>query len=41
MALAAERVGVHGGVVEVLTADVPDLAALAAHVEATLDITHL
>jgi hypothetical protein len=40
-AVAAERAGVDGGVVELLTSDVTDLTALAAHVSARIDIVRI
>jgi hypothetical protein len=41
VAVAAERVGSRGGVVEVLISDVPDLRALSAHIRATVDVVRL
>ncbi len=41
VAVAAERIGGSGGVVEVLTSDVADLQNLSAHVRAHLDVVRL
>lgn len=41
VAVAAERVGGSGGVVEVLTSDVADFRDLATHVRASLDVVRL
>lgn len=41
LAVAAERAGAAGGVVEVLTSDTPHLNALAGHIPATLDVVLL
>jgi len=41
VAVAAERAGSDGGVVEVLTSDVADLRDLAANIRATVDVVHL
>ncbi len=41
VALAAERVGGSGGVVEVLTSDMADLQKLAAHIRVRLDVVRL
>lgn len=41
VAVAAERAGIAGGVVEILTSDEPDLTALAGHVRASVDIVRL
>lgn len=41
VAVAAERAGEGGGVVEVLTSDVADLRDLSAHVNAALDVVRL
>jgi hypothetical protein len=41
VALAAERVGSGGGVVEVLTSDVADLQSLLAHIGARIDVIRL
>lgn len=41
VAVAADKLGSNGGVVQILTSDVPDLSALAAHLTARTDIKHL
>lgn len=41
VALAAERLGVTGDVVEVLTSDAPDLETLAAHTHGRVDVVVL
>jgi hypothetical protein len=41
VALAAERVGRGGGVVEVLTSDIADLQNLGSHIEAHIDVVRL
>jgi hypothetical protein len=41
VAVAAERVGGLGGVVEVLTSDVEDLRVLSAHIHATVEVVRL
>jgi hypothetical protein len=41
VAVAAERIGGSGGVVEVLTSDVVDLRNLSVHVQGTLDVIRL
>lgn len=41
VAVAAERVGGSGGVVEVLTSDITDLRKLSAHVHARLDVVRI
>jgi len=41
VAVAAERVGASGGVVEVLTSDVDDLRDLSAHIRASVDVVRL
>lgn len=41
VAVAAERAGAAGGVVEILTSNVPHLTALAGHVTASLDVVLL
>lgn len=41
VAAAGEAVGADGNVVEILTSDEPDMAALAAHVTARFDIRRL
>jgi hypothetical protein len=41
VAVAAERVGGSGGVVEVLTSDMTDLRKLSAHVRARLDVVRI
>ncbi len=41
VAVAAERAGSGGGVVEVLTSDVRDIEVLSGHVQATVDVVRL
>ena len=41
VAVAAERAGSSGGVVEVLTSDVRDIRDLSGHLHATVDVVHL
>ena len=41
VALAAERVGRGGGVVEVLTSDIADLQNLSAHIRVRIDVVRL
>ena len=39
--VAAEALGKAGGIVEILTSDVPDLQALASHVTTPVDVSLL
>jgi hypothetical protein len=41
VAIAAERLGRDGNVVEVLTSDSNDMRALAQHLHARIDVVHL